>query len=269
MNKKYFFVLLLALTVGSGMFLTSCKSTKSVSRMHVKPLPFGLLYAKMESRATTFSWFAGKLAVNYQKGEKEPVNFRIQIRMKRDSIVWMSLVPAMGIEAARVVMTTDSVKLLNRMKKNYVLGTYRLLDSLMHTNINYAMVQALLFGDAVHYPLVDSSASVDRNAYLLTMKMNIPVTNNETHTLEQKVWLNPESFRIKSLLLRESGMPGKEIRIFYDEYQTVNGKTLPLKMHIVIQANEKIVIGITYKKVETGVRHGFPFIIPGKYKKLI
>jgi hypothetical protein len=269
MSKKYFILLLLSAAVGGSLFLSSCKSTKNVTRLHLKSLSFEKLYTQMENRMPAFSWFDGKLAVNYQKGKKEPVSFRVQFRMKKDSIIWMSLIPAMGIEAARVVMTNDSVKLLNRLKKNYVLGTYHLLDSLMHTHINYAMIQALLFADVVHYPLIDSSATVTPDAYLLDMKMQIPATENQTHILEQKVWLNPETFRIKSLLISESSMKGKDIRIFYNEYQTVAGKTVPLKVEIVIQAKEKIVIHITYKKVETGVPHHFPFIVPAKYKKLI
>jgi hypothetical protein len=166
-------------------------------------------------------------------------------------------------------MTQDSVKLLNRLKKNYLLGNYHLLDSLMHTQINYAMIQALLFADVVRYPLVDSSAVIDKNQYRLDMKMDIPAPGGETHTLLQQVWLDPQNFFIKHLLLRESSMKGKDIQIFYDEYQTVSGKTLPLKMQVVIQARQKIVINITYKKVEIDVPHSFPFIVSSKYKKLL
>ncbi len=268
MNKKIITALLAFFALGS-LFFTSCKSTKSITRLHLKTLPYEQLYAKMEAHAPSFTYFAGKLAVNYQNGDKEPMSFRVQIRVKKDSIIWMSLVPAMGIEAARVVMTQDSVKLLNRLKKDYLLGNYHLLDSLMHTRINYAMIQALLFADIVHYPLSDSSAVVDGNLYRLNMKANIPVAGDETHTLLQQVWLGPNTFQIKHLLLRESSMKGKDIQIFYDEYQTVSGKTVPLKMQVVIQAKKKIVINITYKKVEINVPHGFPFIVPGKYKKLL
>ena len=268
MNKKIVVALLAFLSV-AGLFFTSCKSTKSITRLHLKTLPYEQLYAKMETNVPSFSYFAGKLAVNYRNGDKEPLSFRVQMRVKKDSIIWMSLVPAMGIEAARVVMTQDSVKLLNRLKKNYLLGNYQLLDSLMHTRINYAMIQALLFADIVHYPLSDSSAGVEGNQYRLAMKADIPVAGGKTHTLLQEVWLDPHTFQIKHLLLRESSMKGKDIQIFYDEYQTVSGKAIPLKMQVVIQAKKKIVISITYKKVEVDVPHGFPFIVPGKYKKLI
>jgi hypothetical protein len=225
----------------------------------------------MEKSKQPFSYLSAKLNVSYQKGNEEPVSFRAQMRLKNDSIIWMSIVPAMGIEAARVVLTADSVKLLNRLRKNYLLGSYHLLDSLMHTSINYDMLQALLFGNNVTYLLIDSAAEVDNQQYLLEMKMQMPFRDSVSGSqfLTQKIWLDPETFNIKTLLLHESGMPGKELQIFYDKYQKIDGYTIPLKMQIVINARQKIIIRITYKKVEVNIPRDFPFIIPGKYKKLI
>ncbi len=271
MSRNYRFLLLTGFLAGIVFFLPACKSTKSLVRRNLTAIPFEQLYQNMEKNTPSFSSLNAKLSVSYQKGKKEPVQFRAQMRLKNDSIIWMSIVPAMGIEAARVVLTTDSVKLLNRMKKNYVLGAYHLLDSLMHTSINFDMLQALLLGNSVSYPMADSSASVDKQRYLLSMKMQIPVRDSLTgnHTLTQKIWLDPETFNIKELYLSESDMHGKELRVYYDKYQNIDGRIIPLKMQIIINAGQKIIISITYTKIEINVQHRFPFIIPGKYKKLI
>ncbi len=271
MNKNYRILWIISFLVGGIFFLPACKSIKPLVRKPLETMSFPQLYQKMEKSHQDFSFLSAKLGVSYNKGKKEPIQFRAQMRLKNDSIIWMSIIPAMGIEAARVVLTTDSVKLLNRMKKNYVLGGYHLLDSLMHTSINYDVLQSLLLGNSVSYPLTDSSVSVDRQQYLLTMKMKIPTNNTLSgdHFLTQKIWLDPDSFNIKELYLSESGMKGKDLQVFYDEYQNINGITIPLKMQIIIHAKEKISIRITYKKTEINVPHGFPFIIPSKFKKLI
>lgn len=271
MSRNYRLLLLIGL-LGGGLFLFSaCSSIKPLAGKTLKEMSFDQLYGKMEKSKQHFSYLSAKLSVSYQKGNKEPVQFRAQMRLKNDSIIWMSIVPAMGIEAARVVLTTDSVKLLNRMKKNYLLGSYHLLDSLMHTNINYDMLQALLLGNNVSYLRVDSAAKVDNQQYLLEMEMQMPVRDSVSgrQFLTQKIWLNPETFNIKTLLLSESGMPGKNLQIFYNKYQNIDGFTIPLKMQIVINARQKIIINIIYKKAEINIPHNFPFIIPGKYKKLI
>ncbi len=271
MSRNYSILMILGFSAGILFFFPACKSVKLLTRKPLAPIPFEQLYQKLKKSTPSFSYLSTKLSVSYQKGEKEPVQFRAQMRLKNDSIIWMSIVPAMGIEAVRVVLTADSVKLLNRMKKNYILGAYYLLDSLMHTSINYDMLQSLLLGRGVSYPLADSSVSIDKQRYLLSMKMRMPAKNalSRFHLLTQKMWLDPETFNIKELYLNESGMQDKDLHVFYDEYQNIDGRTIPLKMQIVIDANQKIIINITFKRTEIDVPHRFPFIIPRKYKKLI
>jgi len=269
MNKKYFSFFFFMGFVASVFFLSSCQSTKTVARHRIKPLPFHRLYAEMETHAPSFRYFSGRLSVHYQKGKDEPVSFRVQIRTKKDSLIWMSLVPAMGIEAARVVLTTDSVKMLNRMKKNYVIGSYRLLDSLMHTQITFSMVQALLFARVVVGPRIDSSATIDNGMYLLNIKTQLSDFQGHHHVLEQKAWLNPQLFTLRRLELQDNRFPGKKMIILYDSYQTVSNTTLPQKMKIILWAKEKMIIDITFKKAEVNVPHHFPFIVPSKYKRLL
>lgn len=271
MSRNYRILLILGFLVGILFFFPACKSVKLLIRKPLTEMSFNQLYRNLEKNTPDFSYLSTKLSVSYQKGEKEPVQFRAQMRLKNDSIIWMSIIPAMGIEAARVVLTTDSVKLLNRMKKNYILGAYHLLDSLMHTSINYNILQSLLLGKSVSYPLADSSVSIDKQQYLLSMKMRMPAKNSFSgyHLLTQKIWLDPETFHIKELYLSESGMQDKNLHVFYDEYQNIDGRTIPLKMQIIIDANQKIIINITYRRTEIDIPHGFPFIIPHKYKRLI
>ncbi|UBM62599.1 DUF4292 domain-containing protein [Candidatus Sulfidibacterium hydrothermale] len=269
MSKRYSLFFFLGLFVAGTFFLSSCQSTKNITRRRIKPIPFHRLYTKMETHAPNFRYFSGKLGIHYQKGNGEPLNFRVQIRAKRDSLIWMSLIPAMGIEAARVVLTTDSVKMLNRMKKNYVIGSYQLIDSLMHTRITFSMIQALLFARVVDGPIIDSSATTDNGLYLLKMKIQLTGDQGKTHVLEQKAWLNPEDFTLHRLELNDSRFPGKKMIILYNTYQTVSNTKLPLKMQVIIRAKEKLVIDISFKKAEINVPHHFPFIVPSKYKRLL
>ncbi len=271
MSKKNRILLIISFLAGILFFFPACKSTRPLVRKPLETMSFSRLYQKMKAEKPIFSYLSAKLGVSYQKTGKDPVQFRAQIRLKNDSIIWMSIVPAMGIEAARVVLTNDSVKLLNRMKKYYVLGAYPLLDSLMHTNINYNMLQSLLLGNSVSYPLADSSASIDKQRYFLNMKMKMPDRDSLAgyHLLTQKIWLDPETFAIKELYLSESGLQDRNLHVFYDAYQNIDGRTIPLKMQIVIMAKQKVTINISFKKTELDVPHHFPFIIPGKYKKRI
>ena len=45
-------------------------------------------------------------------------SFKVNARMRRDSAIWMSITPALGVEAARIVLTRDSVRFLSKVPGN-------------------------------------------------------------------------------------------------------------------------------------------------------
>ena len=40
-------------------------------------------------------------------------SFTLNVRMAKDSVIWMSISPALGVEAARILLTPDSVQVLS------------------------------------------------------------------------------------------------------------------------------------------------------------
>lgn len=70
------------------------------------------------------------------------------IRMVRDTAIWMSLSPGLGIEAARVLLTPDSV-----FMQDYVMGTgqsrfgYEGLSVNLRLKVTFAMLQELFLGN--------------------------------------------------------------------------------------------------------------------------
>jgi hypothetical protein len=94
-------------------------------------------YLKYETLAMKFS---GEILDN----ENNSTPLKGIIRMKRDSFVWISVRPGLGIELARASFTTDSVKFLDRMKSTYFAGSYAFTDSAFSVYTDYNMIQSLL-----------------------------------------------------------------------------------------------------------------------------
>lgn len=49
-------------------------------------------------------------------------SFKAQIRSVRDSAAWISVIPALGIEMARILLTSDSLKMLDKLHDQYYIG---------------------------------------------------------------------------------------------------------------------------------------------------
>lgn len=84
---------------------TSCASRKKT----VAPPP-----------AKSYEWLTSKVDINVEGNCMTFDDLSGQLRMRRDSLLWLSVTAPMGVEVARVKISTDSVWIINRMEKNYL-----------------------------------------------------------------------------------------------------------------------------------------------------
>lgn len=278
MNKRRKSVLLLFFIGAILASLSSCKtSRKLISHSELKKKSFSVLYRNMEENQAKYDYLSARIGLNFQKEGGRLLNLRGWLRMEKDSMIWLSIIPAMGIEVARAEVTPDSLKLINRINKSYFLGDYRLLDSLLHTSLDYNVVQALLMGNDISgYKVQRSEAGVDGKDYVLVIKSRKMVRTDQLSgrgnrsELVQKIWLNPANYRLRKVDMIEKIKGHKEnrIQVFYDSYQMIGGQLFPKNMRIVFFSKPKAEIKILFKRIEKEKSLNFPFVIPKTYRKL-
>lgn len=76
-------------------------------------------------------------------------SFKAQIRSVRDSAAWVSIIPALGIEVARVLLTTDSLKLLDKMADEYFVGDTNAAKTQFGLQPSLTLLQQALLGKAI------------------------------------------------------------------------------------------------------------------------
>ena len=115
-----FFIFLLAVI----LLCISCRTTKKVTEA---PLPVKLkgdnvieLFDSMMAHQFTYTWLSAKADVEYTDRNNETSSFDVNLRMKKDSAIWISITPLLGIEVARVLVTPDSMRILDRIGKTYL-----------------------------------------------------------------------------------------------------------------------------------------------------
>ncbi len=271
LNKSRVVFWVLFAFAGILAFLPGCKSTRPLSRAKVLEKPFDEVYKGMMEQQASFKNLSLKMAIVVHTESKESTTVKAQMRVKADSLIWCSIVPAMGIEVARVQISHDSVKLINRMKKNYVKGSYRLLDSLLHTSVNYRGLEALLLAEPITQDHnIDGFVSVDGQFYKLRFneKEGPDTLKMRNNGLQQTLWVDPQTFLIKKMLVINPDDQSRSIQVFYDAYMQVNGKYFPSHIKFFIFAEKKMQIDVVVRKLELKNTLTFPFHIPQNYVKL-
>ena len=87
--------------------------------------------------------FKGKVQYETSSDKQEA---QVNIRMKRDSIIWASI-SKVGFEGVRAVITRDTVVLLDRLHKSYFAGNFKALKRRYHIPVTFDQLQAALVGN--------------------------------------------------------------------------------------------------------------------------
>lgn len=143
---------LLVVAVLSAVFLLSgCSNTARIARgKPLKNLNVGQILERYDEQAATWEWIGMRLDVTVDAdGQRE--SFKASVRMAKDSAIWMSISPALGVEVARLLLAPDSVLFVSKIPGNkfYYAGDYEALSEWADTPLGFADVEAILGG----YPM--------------------------------------------------------------------------------------------------------------------
>ena len=108
-----------------------------------------------------FQWMTAKMQIEIGTNDTltshlSPLTLSGSVRMRRDSVIWMSVSAMLGMESVRALMTQDSVVVINKMAQTYFVEPYSTVAKRFHAPATLRETQALLLGkgDSDHVEIV-------------------------------------------------------------------------------------------------------------------
>lgn len=102
----------------------------------------------MEWTPLSFNYLVIKSKINF-KTQGNSNNLTANIRIKKDSLIWLSITPGMGIEVVRAIVTPDSVKVINRLDNKYDAYSISYIKETLGIDMDYSSLQNLIVGDVL------------------------------------------------------------------------------------------------------------------------
>jgi hypothetical protein len=99
-----------------------------------------------------FQTFSGHMHVHYQSGDGKDYELSVIVRIQKDSFIWISINAIIGpvnYEAFRVLITRDSLKILDKQKKLAQLRSVSYLQEQVNLPVDFKAVQDLLIGNPI------------------------------------------------------------------------------------------------------------------------
>lgn len=283
-----------------GFLFSACGKNRETVNISGPATP-SFITRNMEANMLDYEWFSAKVNTEViNKGEK--TSFKTNLRMKKDSIIWMSISPALGIEVARLIVTPDSLKFLDKWNDQYYLGTHDFLEKRINIDLDFYMLQDLAVGNPILYdPDEKFKGTKDEDGYILTsrskpkvrkaagLRLNRKSVEETEDTLiieiderkydrvmerfdeedeeliVKRYWLHAESFKVVRTIISDL-LNLRSIEADYTEFMEVEGVLIPNEMsYSIIDLEQDMSFNLEYARVKLDQKTTFPFTIPEKF----
>lgn len=266
--------LVVSLIIILSLGFSACKSTRKVIKEPIKEEGADFLFGKLKESELKFEWFSAKFSLDFVLDKKKN-SFRGQIRIRKDSAIWVSFSPALGIEMARLLITNDSIMFINRISKTYFKGDYAFVNQFIGTNVDFDVLQSILLGnDLTYYENGKFRVSYDSKEYHLVtagrskLKKYIRTEEDAERVYIQNIFLNPETFKITKMKIKELTKESKKLDAYYQDFEATEGQLFPHHLMFDITAENPAEVDMNYSKIRLNTPQNLPFKIPSKYERI-
>lgn len=222
-------------------------------------------------------------------------SFKAHVRAVRDSAVWLSITPALGIEVARALVTRDSVMLLDKLHDSYWVGDTAQAQARFGIQPGLKLLQEALLGLPIGLDTEEKFRS-DREdgMYTLTSKEKrrfiraaedispgdtLPYDKDmRERRLERtlrraerrdamvyKYWIDPDSLRVSRVLVTDLAHD-QQADVRYMERKTVDGHSIPGLVVLSLSAPNGSATGtLQLDRIQLNGPLNLPFRIPEKF----
>lgn len=261
------------------MFFAACRSTKKIQKAitgvkkdtasvavkpdhdpHLDSLNFiRSTYNEIEKQKIEFTTFSAKVNVDYEGGDNKNYNVNAFIRMYRDSVIWISVNSIFSMEAMRVLITKDSVKLMDKQNKKYTVRSMSYLQDVTALPLDLSSLQQLIVGNPVFLDSnIVSYSKINNTVSLLSIGdwfKNLITVSDDDKNLQHSKLDDVDVNRNRTCDLT------------YSDYETKRGPNFSTYRKITVAEKSKLDIQLSFKQYDFNKTLSFPFNVPEKYKR--
>ena len=147
----------------------------------------------------TFEWLTANMAIQAEGNGMAYNDLSGQIRMRKDSLIWLNVTATMGVEVLRVKVSNDSIWIINRMEKTYLAEPLDTVSAQLGMPLSLPLVQTLLLDNNQGYAPVENQTVLLKTFVMGDMSAKIRYNNirlNEETTFPLKITDKMERFRL-------------------------------------------------------------------------
>ena len=265
-------------------FFVSCHSSKKMVNVSgEKQMEMLALYDSVTKNYGDYSTVSLKFSVDSKELKSLPVQLKGSLRIKRDSAIWISVMPTLNIEVLRCIITQDSVKFYSKLQHTQYATDLQSLSQQIGVEVDYATVQSVLLDEL----FISQQGKIDTLDLFKSMEINKKEKKVifQTHSKKEfkkvdtvsllQIWqISMENLRISQVEILEENADvfdsdKMKFKLNYDDFETFGNISFPTKLSLKAKMpSKKIHFEMMYSKILFNEDLSFPFNPSDKYQKM-
>ncbi len=266
------------LYVATGIVIvmgSSCRSTKKIQTAITKKDTVQVIaitdpradsiryihevYDRILKNGIDFNTFSAKVKVDFEGSDGKKSDFNAFIRLKKDSVMWISIIAALGIEGFKVLVTPDSVKVINKIDKVIQLRSVEYLREVARIPLSFEELQDLLIGNPVYLDSnIVSYKKEERTVSLISIGelfKHLVTVSGDDYSLQHSKLDDVDAVRARTADITYSG------------YETKGNIRFSTIRRITVSEKSKLEIRLEFKQWDFNGDLSFPFNMPRNYRQ--
>jgi len=267
MKKTVYYIIVLFVST-TLLYLPSCKSPKGVGTVEVRGIKSHQdFFDSMLEQSFRYNTLSARLNAEITTSGNT-LSSRVDLKMVRDSVFQLSVVPLLGIEIARLEFSTDSVKVIDRMNKRYAAEAYADMKGEMPIDFNFYNLQAL-FTNYLFLPGEQEIQAKQYNRFKLEQEgSRAKITTKDALDLLYTFMADGEEKLLSLQIADESKESGLQWN--YKDFKIVGTQPFPMLMDAQMVLDNTVVgkTVLSFSRVDLDVPVNMNFSIPANYERI-
>jgi len=265
LKVKIFFTLIISI-----LLIYSCDTTRRM-RNNTNTLNNELV-EKISQNSLQYNNLSAKFSAEFTSAGKS-MSVSGMMRLRRDTLIWVSIMPLAGIEMVRLQLTNDSVYMMNRLNKTYTINDFSYFKKNFGLELNYKDIQNLITNSLLVFPietnLLNYVTETDTAGITLSSHTETQLQQSGSEIgISQKIKIDATNFRTKYNQITDHQNQQKAL-ITYSAFETTENKLFPMNIVIdVVSRGNVFKLGLIFKKITYDTNMETPFEISARYKRL-
>jgi hypothetical protein len=224
-------------------------------------------FASVLDHTFRFETFSARLKLEFKSPEKE-MSSRAQLKMIRDDRIQLSLQPLLGIEMFRIELTTDSVKILDRMNKRFMTESYDNIELKSTVGFNFNNLQAL-FANNLFMPGESDLSAGQFRRFRMAKEMHSVSLRVKDKTGMLYTFTAGEDEKLQSTSIHDKSEK-HALRWDYSDFRAIDNQQFPFRMEAELISGDKKqgIVTLTFSPPEIDSPLNTDFNIPAGYKQV-